>query len=174
IAVRPATASIPGARSSDAPPDFTPLVPDARMQGILVRRWRECSTCVNSGAALAAIVMMGGLLEGLLLARIHRETDRHRLVTASTAPKDRSTGKAVPLTVWTLKDYINVAHELSWISQSVRDISVVLRDYRNYIHPQKEYSHGIPIEPGDAYVLWEVAKSIARQLIAGTKRTARA
>jgi len=32
------------------------------------------------------------------------------------------------------------------------------RDYRNYIHPQKELSHGINISAGDARTLWEIAK----------------
>ncbi|MBL8230659.1 MAG: hypothetical protein JNL98_19360 [Bryobacterales bacterium] len=64
-----------------------------------------------------------------------------------------------------LKSYIDVAHELSWISTSAKDVGVVLRDYRNYVHPQKEYSHGIVLTPEDARVLWDVAKTIVRQLL---------
>jgi hypothetical protein len=41
----------------------------------------------------------------------------------------------------------------------------VVRDYRNFIHPQKELSHGIVLEVGDARMLWEVAKSITLQLL---------
>jgi hypothetical protein len=52
------------APTSDVPPAFTPLVVDVRMQTILANRWLECSTCVDAGAPLAAVVMMGGLLEG--------------------------------------------------------------------------------------------------------------
>jgi hypothetical protein len=44
-------------------------------------------------------------------------------------------------------------------------VGVVLRDYRNYIHPQKELSHGVTLVPDDAGVLWEVAKSISKQLL---------
>jgi hypothetical protein len=40
-----------------------------------------------------------------------------------------------------------------------------MRDYRNYIHPQKELSYGIVLEVGDAQMLWEVARSIAVQLL---------
>jgi len=64
-----------------------------------------------------------------------------------------------------LKNYIDVAHELQWISESAKDVGVVLRDYRNFIHPQKELSHGVVLKSDDASILWEVAKSISKQLL---------
>jgi hypothetical protein len=56
--------------TTDAPPDFSKLISDAAMQAILQRRWTECVICISYGAPLAATVMIGGLLEGLLLARV--------------------------------------------------------------------------------------------------------
>lgn len=109
--------------------------------------------------------MMGGLVEGLLLAKVNSQPTLANVFTAKAAPKDRKTGNPLPLSEWTLKHYIDVAHELRWISQSARDVSVVLRDYRNYIHPQKELSHGVALSEGDAALLWEVSKSIARQVL---------
>ena len=35
------------------------------MRGILGRRWEECRKCIAADAPLAAVVMMGGLLEAL-------------------------------------------------------------------------------------------------------------
>jgi len=52
-------APIQPAVTVDDPPDFAPLIADAMMQGILIRRWRECSACISAGAPLAATVMMG-------------------------------------------------------------------------------------------------------------------
>jgi hypothetical protein len=66
---------------------------------------------------------------------------------------------------WTLQDYIGVAHELGWITVAAKDVGVVLRDYRNYIHPQKELSHGVSLTTPDAVILWEIGKSISRQLL---------
>lgn len=156
-----------GARpaSLEAPPDFSPLVADPQMQLILAQRWKECHICVEAGAPLAAVVMMGGLLEALLLGRIQKEPNKQPITTAAAAPKDKNTGKATPLNTWTLKDYIDVAHELGWISQTARDVGVVLRDYRNYVHPQKELSHGVTLTSSDARVLWEITKSMARHAI---------
>jgi hypothetical protein len=37
--------------------------------------------------------------------------------------------------------------------------------YRNYIHPQKELSHGVSLTTPDAQILWEIGKSTSRQLL---------
>ena len=150
--------------TSDQPPKFAPLISDSVMQEILRRRWKECTICIDAGAPLAAIVMIGGLLEALLLARINRESNKAPIFKAANAPKDKG-GKTKPLNEWMLRSYIDVAHEMGWISQSAKDIGEVLRDYRNYIHPYKELSHGVTIETKDALILWEVSKSISRQVI---------
>ena len=150
--------------SRDKPPSFSALVTDAEMQAILSRRWEECAICVSAKAPLAATVMMGGLLETLLLTRVHQFPNKGKIFGASSAPKDR-TGKALPLGEWTLKNYIDVAHELKWITQTEKDLGVVLRDYRNYIHPFKERSHGIKLEPNDSAIMWELSKNISRQLL---------
>ena len=149
----------------DAPPDFSRLVADVAMQRILANRWSECVRCVDAGAPLAATVMMGGLLEGLLLARINQLTDKRAIIDAKSAPKDSKTGKTLNLTQWGLRDFITVASELKWISPATRDVGNVVRDYRNYVHPQKEHSHRISVSPEDAKTLWEVAKSVSRQIL---------
>ncbi|NOT07212.1 MAG: hypothetical protein HOP28_03310 [Gemmatimonadales bacterium] len=146
------------------PPSFAKLVSDPLVQGALERRWEECNACITAKAPLAAIVMMGGLLEALLLARINAEPTSAPIFTAKAAPRDRA-GKTVPLKDWALRSYIDVAHELGWISQSAKDLGVVLRDYRNYIHPYKEISHGIALTVADAALLWDVARSISKQLV---------
>ena len=152
------------ATTTDAPPDFSKLISDASMQIILQKRWTECVTCISNGAPLAATVMIGGLVEGLLLARVNREDDKAPIFTAIAAPKDKQ-GKSLPLKDWTLHNYIGVAHELRWITVAAKDVGAVLRDYRNYIHPQKELSHGVSLTTPDALILWEIGKSISRQLL---------
>jgi hypothetical protein len=150
--------------TADTPPDFSKLVSDPAMKVILEKRWTECVTCIASGAPLAATVMIGGLLEGLLLARVNRENNKAPIFTAAAAPKDKQ-NKTLGLKDWTLQHYIGVGHELKWITVAAKDVGVVLRDYRNYIHPQKELSHGISITTPDAVILWQIGKSIARQLL---------
>jgi hypothetical protein len=150
--------------SSDAAPAFTSLVADAEMQRILTNRWAECGRCVQYGLSLAAVVMIGGLLEALLIARINLQKDQSVVFKAAVAPKD-TTGKTLKLREWTLSNYIDVAHELKWISDTYKDVGMILRDYRNYIHPYKEYQHKKTLIPDDAKVFWEIGKTISRQLL---------
>jgi hypothetical protein len=154
----------PLAATSDESPTFAELIADPKMQAILKARWDECVRCVVGGAPLAATVMMGGILEGLLLAKINQLSDKSAVFKATRAPRGRGD---VPLKLgeWTLKHYIDVAHELGWISQTTKDVGEVVRDYRNFIHPQKQYSHGVALGDSDARILWEVVKGVIRQLL---------
>lgn len=159
------TTKPPTVATSDQAPDFSPLIGDSDMQKILVSRWNECLLCVSAGAALAATVMMGGLLEALLLARINRESNKGSLFTAKAAPKNSKTGSVKPLSEWMLNDFIQVLSELGWITISATAVGSVLREYRNYIHPQKQLSRNLHLKPEDAALFWEVSKNITRQVI---------
>ena len=145
-------------------PNFARLVPDHAMRLVLERRWLEGQQCMLANAHLAATVMMGSLLEALLLARFNALGDKTPIFTASAAPKDRA-GKTLTLREWTLKDYIDVAHELGWIKRAARDVGTVLRDYRNYIHPAKEYAHNMVLNADDTAMFWVILRELVRQLV---------
>jgi hypothetical protein len=149
-----------------APPNFQRLVGDTRMQEILNRRWKETRICIEAGADLAATVMMGGLLEGLLLARVNALSDKAPLFKAATSPRDKA-GKPIPLKDWMLKNYLDVAHELNWIGNMALSVGTVLRDYRNYIHPAKEFSHGLSLSPQDSEMSWVIFAALTKEIIAG-------
>ena len=153
----------PAANTSDQPPDFSLLVADVQMQALLTERWVECVKCLAADAPLSATVMMGGLLEALLLGRVHRESDKAPIFQAKGAPRDKN-GQVKSLPEWMLKNYVDVAHELGWISVSAKDVGEVLRDYRNYVHPFKQLSHGIRLTADDGTLLWEICKAISRQI----------
>ena len=150
------------------PDNVSVLVPDPAMQEILRNRWKETELCLNAGAYLAAVVMTGALLEALFLARVNRLKDKAPLFKLSCTPKDR-TGKPIPLAEWTLKSFIDAGHELKWIRQAARDVGNVLRDYRNFIHPEKELRQGISINEHDAKMFWPILNSLAEQIIDSVK-----
>jgi hypothetical protein len=150
----------------ETPPNFTGLSADPVMIAILERRWHECQKCVRAGAPLAATVMMGGLLEALFVARANLLTNKTPLFRARSTPIDFKTKKPLALTEWTLRPYIDVAAELGWITGSGKDVAAILRDYRNYIHPEKERAHGVSLNEHDSSMFWDVTKSLARQLLA--------
>lgn len=145
-------------------PDFAKLISDVGMLRILERRWQETLLCIDAGAYLAATVMMGALLEAILLARINHLPNKAPVFTSASAPKDQA-GKTRPLKDWGLKNYLDVANELSWIRQAAKDVGEVLRDYRNYVHPEKEHSHAVTINDKDTSMFLTIFCSIADQVI---------
>lgn len=151
--------------TDDLPPDFAPLVGNQDMRDILTRRWHECCKCVAADAHLAAIVMMGGLLEALFVARANKMPDKKPLINAAAAPKDKATGKVQNYQDWMLDSYIKVAHELKWITESAKDVADVLKEYRNYVHPEKERRHGVVLALNDSSIFWQVTKALTRQLL---------
>jgi hypothetical protein len=156
--------------TNDAPPNFAPLAADANMQMILQRRWDEVQRCLASKSNLAATVMMGGLLESLLLARINSSPDKAAVFKAKSAPRDKA-GKTLALPDWKLIHMVEVGHELTWITKSAKDVGNVLRDFRNYIHPHKEYTDGVLILDEDARMFWEVTKSVTRHVLASVGKS---
>ena len=163
----------PATPGLESPPDFAALASDPTMKSILERRWNESQRCVHASAPLAATVMMGGLLEALFVARVNLLNDKGPLFRAKAAPKDKKTGKTIPLQNWKLSQYIDVAAELSWISHSGKTVADVLREYRNYIHPEKERAHGVNLNGHDSSMFWDVTKNLARQLLASASPSAK-
>lgn len=151
-------------------PDFSPLVSDERMRAILERRWKEIMNCLNNDSApLSAVIMMGGVLEALLIARINRLTDKSPIFKLKTVPTNKKTGKPAPFSEWTLNDYVEVACEMTWIRKPARDVGKVMRDYRNLIHPERELSSGIIIEAQDAQMFLPIFVQLSNQIIEDAK-----
>jgi hypothetical protein len=157
--------------TDDIAPDFTPLAGNEEMRTILTRRWDECCRCVNADAHLAAIVMMGGLLEALFIARANKMPVKTPLISATSAPKDKTTGKTVNYQEWMLDTYIKVGRELNWITHSAKNVADVLKEYRNYVHPEKERRHGVTLELNDSDMFWQVTKALVRQLLMSASAT---
>lgn len=161
-----ALVAAPTPRTGDTAPAFAPLAADPQMQAILTRRWEECTRCLQANAPLAATVMMGGLLEALFVSRANKLADKSSLFRSKAAPIDPKTKKPLDLRQWTLAPYIDVGHDLGWISRSAKDVAVILRDYRNYVHPEKERAHGVMLSADDAAMLWEMTKTLSKELLA--------
>lgn len=168
LLTRPAVPVPP--KTDDLAPDFSPLAAGEEMRGVLTRRWHECCKCVNAEAHLAAVVMMGGLLEALFVARANELDNKDPLVKAVSAPKDKQTGKTVNYQDWMLDSHIKVAHELKWITGSAKQVADVLKEYRNYVHPAKELRHRVELAGNDSAILWQVTKELARQLLMSATR----
>ncbi|MFH1193699.1 MAG: hypothetical protein V1661_01750 [bacterium] len=145
--------------------DFSSLISDPAMVIIVKKRWAEIENCLKNDAPLASTVMMGGLLESVLMAKINALEDRGVLFRQKSTPMDAKTKKPKQLSEWMLKDYIDVSSEIKIITRPSAEFSRIIRDYRNYIHPEKELRTGESITTRDAKLFWMATVNLIEQIL---------
>lgn len=108
---------------------------DATLLPILEARLAEAKRCVLADAPLAAILLCGSILEGLLLGTASANPRLYN--TAATSPKDDD-GKVKQFHSWRLAELIDVACDVGHLKLDVKKFGHALRDFRNYIHPYQQ------------------------------------
>jgi hypothetical protein len=117
--------------------DIGKFIRDPALTAILRVRLDEASTCREHGASLAAVVLLGSILEGALLDVAMRFP--RAAMSAKAAPRENGrVPKIRQDTQWDLNKLIDVAHELHWIQADVKEFAHSLRTYRNLIHPDAQ------------------------------------
>ncbi len=144
------------------PPDFLNLKLEPGLGEILAERWDEAQKCLSAGAYLAATIIMGSLLEGMLLAVLQRFPKEAN--QCGSAPHDPRTGKVRYFAEWTLADMINVAHDMGWIDLDVKKFSHALRDFRNLIHPYQQMVVKTFPDQDTCEISWLVVQAAANDL----------
>lgn len=129
----------------------------------LDRRWREAQGCIHVQAFTAAVVMMGSLLEGLLLAR--GQTSTSVAYQSTRAPRDK-TGKILALHDWSLSALIDVAADVGWIQTDRAKFSHALRESRNVVHPWNAVLNKASFDKATCDTSWLVLVSSTDDLIA--------
>jgi len=115
-------------------PDFS-FVSNKKLRESIDRDFAELQLAKKASASKTRLILSGGLVEALLLDALERNKDK--ALKATAAEKD-SKGKLKSLDDWTLSTLINVAAELSLISDGSAKLSGVIRDFRNLVHAGKE------------------------------------
>ena len=145
------------------PPDYSRLtisIPGLKEE--LDRRWREAQKCVHVGAYTSAVIMMGSILEGLLLARAQASASTAHL--SARAPKDKS-GKSLGIQHWTLSALIDVATDVGWIKTDRGKFSHALRDSRNVVHPWQAVTTQASFDAATCTTSWHVLSSSVDDLL---------
>lgn len=141
---------------------ITQIMPD--LETIIQERWLEAQRCQHSGAHLAAVIMMGSILEALLLARCSMSpADAYQ---ASAAPKDRNSGKSIPIHDWTLSVLIDVSVSKTWIKTDRGEFSHALRQSRNIVHAYEQARSGADFDEATCKVCWQVLNASVDDLLA--------
>jgi len=139
---------------------ITDIMPD--LESIIQRRWLDAQRCQLARAYLAAVIMMGSILEALLLARCSKGSlEAYR---AQAAPKDKA-GKSVAIPNWTLSNLIDVSVELDWLKQDRGSFSHALRQSRNLVHPYEEARTRTEFDEATCKVCWQVLNASVEDLL---------
>ena len=165
LSARTASANVPRSQEAplESPPNFLSLVADGSLADVLSLRWQEAQKCVNAGAYLAAVVMMGSILEGSLLYKV--ESNPMAANRSQLSPKDGRTGKPRPFHDWGLSALIDVAHDLGWLQGDVSRFSHALRDSRNLVHPYMERLATDRPDRDTCSICWQVVRAAVSDLL---------
>lgn len=142
---------------------FDRLPLEATFIPVMEQRWNEARACMQSGANLSVILLLGSMLEGLLLGAA--QSQPRDFNQASSAPKDDS-GKVLPFWKWNLAALIDAAYETGSLKLDVKKFSHALRDFRNYIHPYEQKASGFTPDGDTARVCLHVFRAAVNQLSA--------
>lgn len=148
------------ATAADAPEHEAPvqlktsvaaLVADPTAASALQRRLEETLACQEGGAHMAAVIMMGSLLEGVLV-----EVFKQR-------------GPSIPGNA-PFKQLISRAHQLGYIQGHIEEFSQSLRDFRNLAHVHEQIRTGRAPDRDTARVCWWVVVAALNDLAASQPR----
>jgi hypothetical protein len=128
--------------------DLGRIVQDSRFGAQLTQRLEEARICWDNGAHLAAVIMLGSLLEGVLydFARSHADGGEHQ---------DDN-----------LQRLIVQAGKRGWVAHDVLDYANVLRDHRNLVHPRKQFRDGHAPDTDSVRIAWNVVVAALNDLTA--------
>lgn len=136
------------------------------MGEILKSRWDEIQKCIDANAHLAAVILMGSLLEGILLGVFQKNMIEAN--KAKGAPKDKN-GKTKQFADWKLAEMIDVAHQIGWIDIDVKKFSHSLREFRNLIHPYEQMIHKVNPNKDTTHISWLVVQAAINDLVFKSK-----
>lgn len=127
---------------------------------ILDQRIDEIKKCLKAKAALSVIFLCGSVLEGILLGVAKKMPNEFN--SSSSSPKKN--GKVLPFQDWTLANFIDVAYTVGLVGQDVKKFSHVLRDFRNYIHPEQQLTSMFKPDEHTAKICWQVLMATINDL----------
>jgi hypothetical protein len=146
-----------------APPDFSRLTSSVPgLKDELDKRWREVQRCIHVEAFTSAVILMGSILEGLILARAQlAASDAYR---SHRAPKDK-TGKVIAIHNWSLSNLIDVATDVGWLKTDRGRFSHALRESRNVVHPWQAVLSRANFDEATCKTSWHVLDSSVDDLV---------
>lgn len=129
---------------------------------IIKMRLQEVESCIKSQAPLAAVILIGSILEGILLGTASAFPQLFNQVQC--APKEKDSVKNKKFQDWKLANLIDAAAEVGILKQDVKKFSHGVRDFRNYIHPYQQLVSKFSPDKHTALICLQVLKAAIYQI----------
>lgn len=145
------------------PPDFEQrlrhLISDSRSVDVLVKRVTETRICEQGGAHTMAIIGIGSVVEGLLLALLlEHDSDLRENGFVD------SRGRRVPPERAGMQLLIDTAHDKDWIQLDATGFMHTVRDFRNFVHPRKELAERPDFDEDSVRLCWAPVHAVLNDL----------
>ncbi len=140
--------------------DISSLGLDSIISDIIDCRIKEIEKCISSDAPLAAVIITGSTMEGILLGEA---TSYPKTLTALHLHL-KTNSKVKNFQDWTLSNFIDVAYEIGLIKLDVKKFSHVVRDFRNFIHPYEQMVSRFHPDKNTALICLQVLKASIIQI----------
>lgn len=141
--------------------DINKLKLDSSISNIIQTRLNEIEICVSQEAHLAAVLLIGSVLEAILLNAATSNPESFNKAVSAPKDKDRKVKKFHD---WTLNNYIDVASEIHILKEDVKQFSYVLRNFRNYIHPYQQMMSQFFPDKHTSLICFQVLKAAMYQI----------
>ncbi|MET0793386.1 MAG: hypothetical protein ABW061_17830, partial [Polyangiaceae bacterium] len=119
-------------RSFD-PALFKALPIDSKLNDVLCSRMLEAQKCLQVGAYLSTVILLGSVLEGLCEGFGGQNADEVKAAFRARYREDAPRPEK-----WVLFEWIAVLGDLGHLSPNIEKFGHALRDFRNYVHPSAE------------------------------------
>lgn len=126
------------------------FIADPKYKSLLIRDFNELQVCIDNKVSKSALILSGSIIEAILL-----EFFSHNL------PDGVSKGKLLKMS---LADLITEAEKIELISKKSKDLSTVIKNYRNLIHPGREIRTNEKFDFETAIVSFSLVKIILKEI----------
>jgi hypothetical protein len=126
------------------------FIADEQYKSLLKRDFIELQNCLDNKASKSVLILSGSIIETILL-----EFFSHNLPNGVTKAQ---------LLRKNLGDLIDNAESINLISQRSRELSVVIKNYRNLIHPGREIRTNEKFDFETATVSFSLVKIILKEI----------
>lgn len=137
------------------------LIKDGGTVEGLLRRAAETRICEAGGAHTFAIIGIGSLVEGMLLAIL---LERDEDLRANGFPDSKKPDRRVRPQFASLGLLIDTAYQKDWIQLDATSFMHTVRDFRNFVHPRKELAEQPDFDADSVMLCWAPVQALLNDL----------